>query len=166
LLHFYPLFIDDWANKKAEIALQSNNEPQTLDNLPWLKALYIGLFQVISMIPGVSRSASTIIGGITQGLNRKQAAEFSFLLAMPTMFAATCKSLLDYFKDGHSIQPNEWGVLLVGNVVAFFVALAAVRFFVDFLSRRGFRIFGYYRIFVGSLIIVLYILRGDQLHMF
>jgi undecaprenyl-diphosphatase len=127
------------------------------------KAFKIGLFQVIAMIPGISRSAATIVGGLTQGLNRKTAAEFSFFLAVPTMFAATGYSLVmknwDGDKKGYEIiLENQDNVLafIVGNIVAFVVAMLAIRTFINFLSRYGFKYFGYYRIFVGLLIIALY----------
>lgn len=121
------------------------------------KALKIGLFQVVSMIPGVSRSAATIIGGLTQGLSPKTAAEFSFFLAVPTMFAATCKSLWDFVEDGGvALSGEEIQLLLVGNVVAFVVALLAIRSFVQFLTTHGFKVFGYYRIVVGLLILALW----------
>ncbi|MBK9339021.1 MAG: undecaprenyl-diphosphate phosphatase [Lewinellaceae bacterium] len=123
-------------------------------NLP--RALKIGLFQVIAMVPGVSRSAATIIGGLTQGLSPKTAAEFSFFLAVPTMFAATCKSLWDYFKDeGGQFSQNELMLLAVGNVVGFVVAMIAIKGFIRFLTNNGFKIFGYYRIVVGLIILVL-----------
>ncbi|MFN0013243.1 MAG: undecaprenyl-diphosphate phosphatase [Saprospiraceae bacterium] len=136
-------------------ARRSQNETDMADiNLP--KALKIGLFQVIAMVPGVSRSAATIIGGLTQGLSPKTAAEFSFFLAVPTMFAATCKSLWDYFKDegGHFSQ-NEIMLLAVGNVVGFLVAMFAIKGFIRFLTNNGFKIFGYYRIALGLIILIL-----------
>ncbi|HET6227141.1 MAG TPA: undecaprenyl-diphosphate phosphatase [Bacteroidia bacterium] len=119
-------------------------------------ALKIGLFQVIAMIPGVSRSAATIIGGLTQKLTRKAAAEFSFFLAVPTMFAATAKKLLDYYKDGVSFQGDEINILIVGNVIAFIVAMIAIKSFIGYLTKHGFKVFGYYRIIVGLLILLLY----------
>lgn len=121
------------------------------------KALRIGLFQVISMVPGVSRSAATIIGGLTQGLSPKTAAEFSFFLAVPTMFAATCKSLWDYFKDeGGQFTGDELVLLAAGNVVAFVVAMIAIKAFIQFLTKNGFKLFGYYRIVVGLIILILW----------
>ncbi|MCC6461734.1 MAG: undecaprenyl-diphosphate phosphatase [Saprospiraceae bacterium] len=123
------------------------------------KALYIGLFQVIAMVPGVSRSAATIIGGLTQRLSPKTAAEFSFFLAVPTMFAATAKSLWDYFTEegGHFTQ-DEIVLLAAGNLVAFVVAWIAIKAFIQFLTNNGFKIFGYYRITVGLIIVVLWAL--------
>lgn len=133
------------------------NQQTSLDDIGLGRALRIGLFQVISMIPGVSRSAATIIGGLTQGLSPTTAAEFSFFLAVPTMFAATCKSLYDYFKDeGGSFSSHELMLLGVGNVVGFVVALIAIRSFINYLTRNGFRAFGYYRIAVGGIILLLW----------
>jgi len=120
-------------------------------------AFKIGLFQVIAMVPGVSRSAATIIGGLTQRLNKKAAAEFSFFLAVPTMFAATCKDILDVYMDGVGFSSHEISLLVVGNVVAFIVAWLAIKSFIGYLTNHGFKIFGYYRIFVGLLIIVLHL---------
>lgn len=121
----------------------------------WKNALVIGFFQVIAMIPGVSRSAATIIGGLTQKLSRKQAAEFSFFLAVPTMFAATCKSLWDYIRAGHSFTEQHWQLFAVGNAVAFIVAMLAIRGFVGFLTKHGFQVFGWYRIVVGGILLLL-----------
>ena len=123
-------------------------------------ALKIGLFQVIAMIPGVSRSAASIIGGLSQKLNRKTAAEFSFFLAVTTMFAATVYKLYSfYFKDGgHVFESQHLQLLIIGNLVAFVVAMLAIRSFIGYLSKYGFKAFGYYRIIVGLLILVLYFL--------
>ena len=122
----------------------------------WKQSIKIGLFQCIALVPGVSRSAATIIGGLSQSLSRKTAAEFSFLLAVPTMLAATGYKLLKFYIKGNSLGNDEVSLLLIGNVVAFFVAMAAIRSFVGFLTKHGFRWFGYYRIVVGSIILVLY----------
>jgi undecaprenyl-diphosphatase len=118
------------------------------------KALIIGFFQVIAMIPGVSRSAATIIGGLTQQLNRKNAAEFSFFLAVPTMLAATGYKMLQYQLDT-GFSPGDMQILALGNIVAFIVALIAIKGFIEFLTKYGFRFFGYYRIIVGILILIL-----------
>lgn len=117
-------------------------------------AALIGFFQSISMVPGVSRSAATIIGGLSQGLSRRKAAEFSFFLAVPTMFAATAKSLWDEREILLSSLDNLW-ILLLGNVIAFIVAYLAMDKFVGYLTRHGFKVFGYYRIAVGALILIL-----------
>ncbi len=121
------------------------------------RSFVIGLFQCISMVPGVSRSAASIIGGLTQGLTRKAAAEFSFFLAVPTMFAATAKSLYDVYKETPQLlDSSNLGILALGNVVAFVVALLAIKFFIGYLTQNGFKVFGYYRIVVGAVILVLY----------
>jgi len=120
------------------------------------------LFQCISMIPGTSRSAATIIGGMTQRLTRKAAAEFSFFLAVPTMFGATAKKLYDFYKEGYQITSQEIKLLAIGNIVAFVIAMLAIKYFITFLQKRGFVIFGWYRIVVGVIIIVL-LLSGHEL---
>ena len=120
------------------------------------RAFRIGLIQCISMIPGVSRSMATIVGGMSQRLSRKNAAEFSFFLAVPTMFAATCYKLLKLYMDfGSSVIMDNLAVLIVGNVVAFVVAVLAVKFFIDYVTKYGFKLFGYYRIIVGVVILVM-----------
>lgn len=141
------VFIDQIFNK----GIKDSEEKTSYKN-----AFIIGVFQTISMIPGVSRSAATIIGGMSQGLTRKVAAEFSFFLAVPTMFAATVKSLYDFYKDGGSITVEQWKLFAVGNVVAFVVAILAIRFLINILTKYGFKYFGYYRIIVGSVILILY----------
>lgn len=118
--------------------------------ISYFDALKIGFFQCIAMIPGVSRSASTIIGGMLQGLSRKQAAEFSFFLAVPTMAAAGGYKLL---KTYDTIQASDIKVLLIGNLVAFVVAMLAIRFFISFLTKYGFKVFGYYRIILGLILL-------------
>lgn len=123
-------------------------------------ALVVGLFQLIALIPGVSRSAATIIGGLSQKLSKTTAAEFSFFLAVPTMAAATGYKLLKFILDGQSFTSNEIGILAVGNLVAFIVALIAIRSFISFLTKHGFKWFGYYRITVGVIILLMYYFMG------
>jgi undecaprenyl-diphosphatase len=125
-------------------------------------AFKIGLFQTLALVPGVSRSAATIIGGLAQGMSKKAAAEFSFFLAVPTMFAATAYKLYQYIGDGHSFGSEQLTLLALGNAVAFGVALIAIKSFIGFITRHGFRWFGYYRIAVGGAILILYYL-GVQL---
>ena len=141
------LLIDKWMNNKEGNSIE---EPTNAG------AFKIGLFQCIALIPGVSRSAATIIGGITQGLNRKSAAEFSFFLAVPTMFAATAYKLLKYFKANGNISKEEINLLLVGNLVAFIVAIIAIKTFITFLNKNGFKLFGYYRIIAGIIILIIH----------
>jgi undecaprenyl-diphosphatase len=141
------LFIDKVFNK---------NKEDNADNIKYPTAFIIGLFQCMAMIPGVSRSAATIIGGMSQKLTRKAAAEFSFFLAVPTMFAATAKKMYDFYKDhGASFSGEQVKLLAVGNVVAFIVALIAIKSFITFLTKYGFKVFGIYRIIVGLIIIAL-----------
>lgn len=121
------------------------------------KAFYIGFFQCISMIPGVSRSMATIVGGMAQKLTRKAAAEFSFFLAVPTMLAATMFKMLKIFteENGAQILKENLDTLIVGNVVAFIVAMLAIKFFINFVTKYGFKAFGWYRIIVGGVILVM-----------
>jgi undecaprenyl-diphosphatase len=142
------LLLDKWfqrAEEKGTAELKSDKG-----------ALTIGLFQCLAMIPGVSRSAATIIGGLTQGLNKKAAAEFSFFLAVPTMFAATCKDLYDFSQEGLGLTLPQIKLLVLGNIVAFIVAVFAIKGFINYLVKHGFKIFGYYRIVVGLVILILY----------
>ncbi len=150
------LFIDRWAPGGAE----SGPQPIT-----WKKAFIIGAWQCLAMVPGVSRSAATIIGGLAQGLTRKHAAEFSFFLAVPTMFAATAKSMYDYMQDGGAFTSEHFQLFAVGNAVAFIVAIIAIRGFIGFLTKHGFKAFGWYRIAVGGALIALHML-GVPMQMF
>ncbi len=147
------LFVDKWFK---------NPTVDNTDDINYGTALKIGLFQCISMIPGTSRSAATIVGGMSQKLSRKAAAEFSFFLAVPTMFGATVKKLYDFYKDGYHITAPEIKLLAIGNLVAFIIAMMAIRYFITFLQTRGFRIFGWYRIAVGCIILAL-LLSGHSL---
>jgi undecaprenyl-diphosphatase len=146
------LFVDKWFNKPAV-----KEEKQ----ISYLTALKIGFFQCLAMIPGTSRSAASIVGGMAQKLNRKAAAEFSFFLAVPTMFAATVKKLYDFYKEGHVFTGEEIKLLAIGNIIAFVVALLAIKTFITFLERRGFQLFGWYRILVGGVIIILIVSGHD-----
>lgn len=147
------IFVDKWFIKNEE------DQTEETQSVNYQKALLIGFFQVIAMIPGVSRSAATIIGGLTQKLNRKNAAEFSFFLAVPTMFAASAYKTLIYIQEeGVNLIIEKLPVLLIGNAVAFVVALLAIKTFISILTKFGFKIFGYYRIGLGALIIILSLL--------
>lgn len=128
------------------------------------RAFCIGLFQCISMIPGVSRSMATIVGGMAQKLTRKAAAEFSFFLAVPTMLAATMFKMLKIFteENGTQILKENLDTLIVGNVVAFIVAMLAIKFFINFVTKYGFKAFGWYRIIVGGVILIM-LLTGHNL---
>lgn len=148
------VFIDKYFARKAHTDISPD----------YGQAFKIGLFQCLALVPGVSRSAATIIGGMSQRLTRAGAAEFSFFLAVPTMLAASAYKLLKgYLKGTLHFTQEELQLLLLGNVVAFVVAMLAIRFFINFLTRYGFRAFGYYRIVVGLILLVL-LLSGTDLH--
>lgn len=151
------VFVDNWFKQPTV------TEEEKIDNLTALK---IGFFQCLAMVPGVSRSAASIIGGMTQKLSRKAAAEFSFFLAVPTMAGATLKDLYDFYKHGNipaADLQQDIQYLLIGSVIAFIVALLAIKSFITFLEQKGFRLFGYYRIIAGIVIIILYY-SGNVLH--
>lgn len=140
------LFIDNFFKQPAIDSEEKISYP---------KAIIIGIWQCIAMIPGVSRSAASIIGGMQQGLTRSAAAEFSFFLAVPTMLAATCYKLFKYYSDNGGFSANEYLQLAIGNIVAFIVALLAIKFFIGFLKKYGFRVWGFYRIIVGGILLLL-----------
>lgn len=144
------LFVDKWFAKNS---LDSETD------ISMVKALKIGMFQCIALFPGISRSGATIVGGMTQHLTRKNAAEFSFFLAVPTMFAATAKKLLDFYKEGFVLDEHEVSLLVFGNIVAFIVAIVAIKFFIGMLNKHGFKSFGWYRIVIGAVLIILYLLQ-------
>lgn len=141
---FILLKVDDWFG----------NSENT--DISYATAFKIGLFQCLAMIPGVSRSGASIVGGMTQKLSRTAAAEFSFFLALPTMFGATLKKSYDYYDAGFTLTTEQINLLIIGNVVGFIVALFAIKTFIGYLSKHGFKIFGYYRIVVGIAIIVIH----------
>jgi undecaprenyl-diphosphatase len=140
------LFVDKIFNTKPD------------KDMTYRNAVVVGFFQCIAMVPGVSRSAATIIGGLAQGFDRKTAAEFSFFLAVPTMLAASAYKLL---KGYEAITKDDIGILVFGNVVAFLVAMAAIRFFIGYLTKYGFKVFGWYRIIVGGALLILLALGID-----
>jgi undecaprenyl-diphosphatase len=149
---FILLKVDDWFKSNEEF---DKNNPTEHTEISYATALKIGFFQCLAMIPGTSRSGASIVGGMTQKINRKTAAEFSFFLAVPTMFGATAKKLYDYYKAGFELSSEQINFLIIGNVIAFIVALIAIKSFIDYLSKKGFKIFGYYRIVLGiSLLII------------
>lgn len=146
------IFIDKWFPE----------ENLTEDTIDYKNAFIIGLYQCIALVPGVSRSAATIFGGLTRKLNRKSAAEFSFFLAVPTMFAATVYTL--FIKDNDAGEKSYMLLFhssentlafIVGNVVAFIIGMLAIRSFVGYLTKHGFKVFGWYRIIIGTLILIL-----------
>ncbi len=148
----FMLFCDKIFNKGSE-------KTQLIEK----RAFMVGLYQCISMIPGVSRSMATIVGGMSQGMTRKAAAEFSFFLAVPTMFGATVYKLYKLLKEGGTeLIMDNMTTLIIGNVVAFIVALLAIKFFISFVQKYGFKAFGWYRIIVGGIILVM-LLNGHNL---
>lgn len=147
------LFVDKWFNKPT---IHEEKE------ISFLTALKIGFFQCIAMIPGVSRSAATIVGGMSQKLSRNAAAEFSFFLAVPTMLGATAKKMLDFLKVGNSFSSEQINLLVIGNIVAFIVAFLAIKSFINYVTKNGFKVFGWYRIIVGLAILGL-IIAGVEL---
>jgi len=152
------LFVDQWFNKPT---IDDEKE------IKHLTAFKIGVFQCLAMIPGVSRSAASIVGGMTQKLSRKAAAEFSFFLAVPTMFGATVKDLWDFHKENTltaGAMHDDIKYLLIGGVIAFIVALLAIKAFITYLQNQGFKLFGYYRIVAGIVIIILYFETGALHH--
>ena len=126
---------------------------KTLDELDWKTAMGIGLFQVLSIVPGTSRSGSTIIGGLLLGCSRTVAAEFTFFLAIPVMVGASALRLVKYFLAGNMFSGTEAAVLATGCIVAFVVSLAAIRFLMSFVRRHDFKPFGWYRIVLGVAVI-------------
>lgn len=143
---FILLFVDKWF---------SESTVQTEEEISYMTALKIGFFQCLAMIPGTSRSGASIVGGMSQKLSRKVAAEFSFFLAVPTMFAATAKKLYDFYKEGNTVTHQEIQLLAVANVIAFIVAMLAIKSFIGYLNKNGFKMFGWYRIIAGLVIIAL-----------
>jgi undecaprenyl-diphosphatase len=142
------LFVDNW------FKAPSIEDEEKID---YKKSFFIGCYQVLAiLLPGLSRSAATIIGGMQQKLTRSAAAEFSFFLAVPTMFAATAKSILDIWQEEPALLNGEGiSLLLIGSAIAFIVALLAIKFFIGFLKKNGFRVFGWYRIVLGLLLFAL-----------
>lgn len=149
------LFVDKWFNKPI---LEDS------DDISFKQAFIIGCYQCLALIPGTSRSASTIVGGMTQNLTRKAAAEFSFFLAIPMMLGASVVKLYKFFNEGHVLTGHEINLLIVGNVVGFIVAIIAIKTFIDLLTKYGFKAFGWYRIVLG-LVIIAMLLSGHSLQM-
>ena len=140
--------VEDWFSKEDGIT--------STDEISYVTAFKIGLFQCLAMIPGVSRSGASIVGGMSQKLSRTTAAEFSFFLAVPTMLGATIKKCYDYYKDGFVLTDDQINFLIIGNVVGFIVALIAIKSFIGYLSKNGFKLFGYYRIVVGIALLLIH----------
>jgi undecaprenyl-diphosphatase len=144
---FILLKVDDWF---------TNGEEDEVKSISYSTALKIGFFQCLAMIPGVSRSGASIVGGMSQKLSRTTAAEFSFFLAVPTMLGATLKKSYDYYNAGFTLTYDQVNLLIIGNVVGFLVALLAIKTFIGYLSKHGFKMFGYYRIIIGFIILAIH----------
>lgn len=152
------LKVDDWFSDNEAIRKTGEmaTETQTSEKISYSQAFKIGMFQCLAMIPGVSRSGASIIGGMTQKLSRTTAAEFSFFLAVPTMLGATVKKCYDYYKAGFELSHDQVNLLIIGNVVGFIVALLAIKSFIGYLSKNGFKVFGYYRIVAGIAVLLIH----------
>jgi len=138
---FILLKVDEWFKSSED------------DKISYMTALKIGFFQCLAMVPGVSRSGASIVGGMSQKLSRTTAAEFSFFLAVPTMFGATVKKTYDYYQDGFVLTSEQTNLLIIGNVIGLLVAILAIKSFIEYLSKHGFKVFGYYRIAFGLFIL-------------
>lgn len=141
---FILLKVDEWFKGSDET------------EVTYMTAFKIGLFQCLAMIPGTSRSGATIVGGMSQKLSRTVAAEFSFFLAIPTMLGATLKKSYDYYKAGYVLTSEEVNLLVIGNVIGFIVAILAIKSFIGYLSKNGFKLFGYYRIAIGLILLIIH----------
>lgn len=129
-----------------------------LNKMPYKTALYIGLIQCLSLVPGTSRSGSTILGASLLGTSRTVAAEFSFFLGIPAMFGASAIKLLKFFLDGYTFTTDEIIIMLVGCVVSFVVSILAIKFLVSYIKKHDFKAFGVYRIILGVLVILYFAL--------
>lgn len=141
------ILVENW-NKKATPSVTK------LSALSYKTALLIGAFQVLSLVPGTSRSGSTIIGALLLGVSRNVAAEFTFFLAIPVMFGASGLKLLKFFADGGGFVGAEFGLLLVGCIVSFFVSILAIKFLMGYIKKNDFKVFGYYRIVLGVMVLL------------
>lgn len=154
------LFIDRlFAKQEEQLALSKQG---SIDDLSPGRALIIGLLQCLAFIPGVSRAAATIVGGLFVRLDRKSAAEFSFLLAVPTLTAASLLKLYKLMKTPDGLNSEHLNIIIIGNVISFIVGAITIKAFLHFLEKRGFLAFGLYRIIVGILILIL-VAAGHQL---
>lgn len=177
------ILIENWrAKKRSELAAQSAGhgahfaagaelasddvdfgEITSIEDLSWKTALGIGCFQVLSLVPGTSRSGSTIIGGLLLGTTRAVAAEFTFYLAIPVMFGASLLKVVKFILKGATMTANEVGIMVVGLVVAFVVSVLAIRWLVGFVRKHDFKVFGYYRIVLGVLVLLYFLVIAPAL---
>ena len=131
-----------------------------VEGINYKLAFLIGVFQMLALIPGTSRSGSTILGAMLLGCSRAAAAEFSFFMAIPTMLGASLLKVVKLFAEGVTVTALEWGILAVGCVTAFLVSLAAIKFLMDFVKKHSFASFGWYRIVLGALVIGYFLVFG------
>ena len=136
----------------------SSRETRSLNTITFKEALGVGIFQLLSLIPGTSRSGSTIIGGLLFGMDRKTAADFTFILAIPVMFGASLLKLVKYLANGLTFSMLEIEILVVGCVVAFLVSMIVIKFFISYIRKHDFKIFGYYRIILGIIVLLYFFL--------
>lgn len=147
------------------VVLESNNKKRSFSvnnvvQLSYTGAALIGLFQILAMVPGTSRSGVTILGAMLLGVSRTAAAEYSFFLSIPIMFGASGLKLVKFFLDGNSFAGSEIGVLIVGTISAFVVALIAIRFLLNYIKQNDFKAFGYYRVGLGAVVLVYFMLQN------
>lgn len=137
-----------------------SKETKSLNDISYKQAFNVGLFQVLALIPGTSRSGSTIIGGLLSGMDRKTIADFTFILAIPIMFGASLLKLVKYIKNvGFVFSSMELSILLVGSIVAFIVSIFAIKFLINYIKKNNFKVFGYYRIVLGIVVIIYFVIK-------
>lgn len=137
-----------------------SKETKSLNDISYKQAFKVGLFQVLALIPGTSRSGSTIIGGLLSGMDRKTIADFTFILAIPIMFGASLLKLVKYIKNvGFVFSSMELSILLVGSIVAFIVSIFAIKFLINYIKKNNFKVFGYYRIVLGIVVIIYFVIK-------
>jgi len=156
MLILYGILFVVLENKNGKRSFSVNNVVQ----LSYTGAALIGLFQILAMVPGTSRSGVTILGAMLLGVSRTAAAEYSFFLSIPIMFGASGLKLVKFFWDGNSFAGSEIGVLVVGTISAFVVALIAIRFLLNYIKQNDFKAFGYYRVGLGAVMLVYFLLQG------
>ena len=138
---------------------ETKNVVKTIDSLKYVDAIKIGVFQSLSLVPGTSRSGSTILGGMLIGVSRETSAEFSFFMAMPIMLGASALKIVKFLASGSSVTTNEIILLLVGLIVSFVVSIFVIRFLMDYVKRHDFKLFGYYRIILGFIVLIYFLVK-------
>ena len=133
---------------------------KSIDDISYKQAFQVGMFQLLSLVPGTSRSGSTIIGGLLVGLDRKVAATFTFFLAIPVMVGASLLKILKYFlKTGTVFTSLEWSILIVGCIVAFIISIVVIKFLMNYIKKHDFQVFGWYRIVLGILVLIYFMIK-------